>query len=256
MRQDTAMRNTKSYIICTTPRSGSTLLCDLLAATGVAGRPNSYFKREHLTWWANQLDVSTEQWIDQYKFDQSYLSAVIREGTNGTQVLGIRLMWESVADLSQRLTDLFTGLKSDHDRFQAAFGPLSYLHLSRGDKVAQAVSLLKAEQSGLWHVNTDGTERERLKPEQSLWLVFDSALLLQIVETLEKSDLAWNRWFAEQEINPIKVTYESLAGEPQTVLGNVLSSLGLDPSTAREVEPKTTKLADSESYEWVTRFRK
>ena len=31
------MANFDSYVICTSPRSGSTLLCQLLAATGVAG---------------------------------------------------------------------------------------------------------------------------------------------------------------------------------------------------------------------------
>ena len=39
-----------------------------------------------------------------------------------------------------------------------------YLHLSREDKLAQAVSDLKAEQSGLWHVFTDGSERETTDP--------------------------------------------------------------------------------------------
>jgi trehalose 2-sulfotransferase len=35
---------TKSYVVCATPRSGSTLLCALLAGTGVAGRPEEYFE--------------------------------------------------------------------------------------------------------------------------------------------------------------------------------------------------------------------
>ena len=35
---------TAPYLICATPRSGSTLLCDLLTATGVAGRPEEYFQ--------------------------------------------------------------------------------------------------------------------------------------------------------------------------------------------------------------------
>ncbi|HMF66717.1 MAG TPA: Stf0 family sulfotransferase, partial [Phyllobacterium sp.] len=36
----------RSYVICGTPRSGSTLLCDLLESTGIAGRPASYFRSE------------------------------------------------------------------------------------------------------------------------------------------------------------------------------------------------------------------
>ena len=33
-----------SYLVCATERSGSTLLCELLAGTGVAGRPEEYFE--------------------------------------------------------------------------------------------------------------------------------------------------------------------------------------------------------------------
>ena len=35
----------RSYFVCATPRSGSTVLCKSLAATGVAGRPDEYFER-------------------------------------------------------------------------------------------------------------------------------------------------------------------------------------------------------------------
>jgi len=31
----------RSYVVCATPRSGSTLLCELLKSTGVAGHPVS-----------------------------------------------------------------------------------------------------------------------------------------------------------------------------------------------------------------------
>src|ERR1700678_2164063 len=34
-----------SYLVCATQRSGSTLLCELLRATDVAGVPDEYFER-------------------------------------------------------------------------------------------------------------------------------------------------------------------------------------------------------------------
>src|SRR6267142_4337583 len=33
-----------SYLVCATPRSGSTLLCEALSNTGLAGRPEEYFE--------------------------------------------------------------------------------------------------------------------------------------------------------------------------------------------------------------------
>ena len=43
-----------SYLVCATERSGSTLLCELLAGTGVAGRPEEYFEFLNATGRARQ----------------------------------------------------------------------------------------------------------------------------------------------------------------------------------------------------------
>ena len=228
-------------------------MCDLLAETGVAGRPESFFRRQSIPWWAHHFNVSVAEWGVEHEFDRSYLAAVQQQGSGGTQVFGMRLMWESVGDLSKRLESLYPGQPSDSARFRLAFGPPVYVHLSREDKVAQAVSRLKAEQTGLWHVATDGTERERLKPGQAP--VYDAQGLAEQLAELERHDAAWASWFARQKIQPMRITYEALSTEPQAVLGTVLSALGLDSSIAGTVGPRTAKLADSESCEWATRFR-
>ena len=43
-----------SYLVCATQRSGSTLLCELLRATDVAGVPDEYFERLRGTGLARQ----------------------------------------------------------------------------------------------------------------------------------------------------------------------------------------------------------
>ncbi|WP_246682224.1 Stf0 family sulfotransferase [Mesorhizobium sp. B3-2-1] len=40
------------YIICGTPRTGSTLLCKLLAATGTTADPHSFYRRQDVSEWA------------------------------------------------------------------------------------------------------------------------------------------------------------------------------------------------------------
>jgi len=243
-----------AYIICATPRSGSTLLCDLLTETGIAGRPDSFFRRESFAWWADYLHVPNDDWKAQQSFDLNYLAAVRDWGSNGTPVFGMRLMWESVGDLSDRLGRFYPGLRDDNDRFEAAFGKLEYLHLTREDKIAQAVSRYKAEHSGLWHRYADGSERERLKPGREP--VYDARALAEIVATLEEHDARWTAWFRRQEIQPIPVNYEELAADPRQTLATILSALGLDGSIAWRIEPISAKMADSTSLAWAERFRK
>ncbi len=247
------MKHEKSYIICATPRSGSTLLCDLLTETAVAGSPNSFFRRQSYAEWAEYFGVSTAAWHNEQEFDSTYLAATLKQGTDGTQVFGLRLMWESLGDLSARLDTFYPGHRTDHARFAAAFGPPVYIHLSREDKIAQAVSHLRAEQSGLWHINPDGTERERLTSGHAP--VYDARSLSDLVKDSERHDTAWINWFAGHGIEPVSVTYETLAHAPQAVLAMILSALGLDPARAAAAEPRTAKLADKESRDWATRFR-
>lgn len=196
------MEHTQSYIICATPRSGTTLLCDLLADTGVAGRPDSFFRLQSMRWLAQSLDVSVAEWTEEYAFDQAFLTAVLQAGAGGTPVFGMRLMWEQVDNLSTRLGVLYPGLSSDSARFRAAFGPTCFVHLSREDKVAQAVSRIKAEQTGLWHVHADGTERERVKPAQAP--AYDARVLAEQVAEYQRHDAAWVNWFVQQHIQPVR----------------------------------------------------
>jgi len=247
------MNHPQSYIICATPRSGTTLLCDLLTDTGVAGRPDSFFRSQSILWWADYLGVPVADWTDPYEFDQAYLNAVLQEGSRGTPVFGMRLMWEHVDYLSKRLAAFYPGLSGDIDRFHAAFGSICFVHLSREDKVAQAVSLIKAEQTGLWHSNVDGTERERLKPGQSP--VYDAQAISEQAAEYERQDAAWLEWFDHQEIEPLRITYEALSNSPQATLAIVLSALNVDAAIAETVKPRTARLADRENHEWVRRFR-
>jgi LPS sulfotransferase NodH len=49
-----------SYLICATPRTGSSLLCGLLESTGVAGHPESYFRQPDEQAWAAQWGIASQ----------------------------------------------------------------------------------------------------------------------------------------------------------------------------------------------------
>ena len=243
----------QAYMICGTPRSGSTLLCDLCAGSGVAGRPNSFYRRESMTHFAAEFGVPSPSGIDGPGFDRAYLEALLRDGKGGTPVLGIRMMWPSVVEASRRLDGLFPGFSSDAARFERAFGTLVYLMLSRDDKVAQAVSRLKAEQTGLWHRAADGSERERSAPPRPP--VYDGDRIEHFLTEALAHEAEWRRWFGAEGISPVPLSYEALSADPRAGLANVLSAIGQDPERASSVEVKTARLADAESVAWAKRFR-
>ncbi len=242
----------RAYIICGTPRSGSTLVCEMLARSGVAGRPHSYFREPDIAYWAEQWGVSLGGGIETAEFDRAYLAAMREAGSAGTGIFGLRVMWSSLADARLRLERATGAAGHVAGQLQRAFGPLLYIHLSRGDKLGQAVSLVRAEQTGLWHLNADGTVLEggTVRPEP----VYDGARIRDVLDELESDDRAWARFFGEQGITPLRLTYEGVSAAPQRALGEILGRLELDPALAETMAVPTARMADAVSREWVERF--
>lgn len=245
------MAGFSSYMICTAPRSGSTLLCRLLAATGIAGKPESYFYDPTLDGCLKDLGVSPAS--DRAGSITAMFMAAKAEGRGDSAIFGLRQQCRSLAFLSGALADLHPALPGDAARFQAVFGPTLFIHLTRADKLAQAVSWVLAEQRGLWHVAPDGTELERTAPPQVP--VYGAALLRDRVATLTAWDRDWNDWFAAEAVSPLRLTYDGLSADPGGTLARVLVALGLDPAAARGVTPVVRRLSDATNADWVARLR-
>lgn len=246
------MTDVQSYMICGTPRSGSTMLCGLLESAG-CGKADSYFGRPWIADFARDLGVALEDDIDSPDFSSHYFEAVLAEGRAGSDLFGLRVMFETLDELSSRLDALFPGFDSIPDRIEHAFGRPLYIHLSRQDKLAQAISLLTARQTGLWHRSADGSELERTAPHREP--VYDADAIRVQVGELEAQDAAWHGWFAAHRIEPLRLTYEDLARDPQAGLRLVLTALGLSAARASEIRPTTSRLADERAAEWAERFR-
>lgn len=235
------------YILCTAPRSGSTLLCRLLTDTGIAGAPSSLFHRPTLADWRRGLHLASNTPLPRI------IAAAQLAGSAQTGMFGVRLQRPSMPFFLEQLAILHPGESTDHARIRATFGTLRYIHLTRPDKVAQAVSLLRAEQSGLWHKAANGAEIERTGPPQSP--KYDATAIAAHVATFQGYDQAWQTWFAKESITPHRVSYDDLSKDPQTVLANILQALELNPAPAQGVTPGTAKLADATSADWIRRFK-
>lgn len=243
----------RAYVLCTAPRSGSTLFCSLLAATGIAGNPKSYFHEPSVESWAAELELSPARRGSELDYLRSVVEAAIDEGTNGTGLFGLRLQRHSFDFFMAQLALLHPGQMSDAERFRAAFGRTRFIHLTRADKVAQAVSCVKAQQTGLWHRAPDGSEIERLKAHQDP--VYDGAALRRCHDEMVEADRQWLAWFEREGIPPLRLTYDALAADPRAVLRQALRALGLDEGAADGVAVGVARLADATNRDWAQRLR-
>lgn len=237
-----------AYLICATPRTGSSLLCGLLDSTGVAGHPESYFRgpdeQEQAARWgiADPSDGAFSY--------AAYVRAAVEAGRTGNGVFAARIMWGTMKDLVAKLAPVYPdSAGSDISLLNRAFGRTRFVYLRRGDVVAQAVSLLRAEQTNVWFE----TEWARQQPEQEPRFDFDQ--IDERVRLIQEHNTAWRQWFASAGVRPHLVRYEDLDGDPVTITRGVLDFLELELPAGREIVVQHRRLADELSTRWTDRYR-
>ena len=239
-----------SYFLCGTPRSGSTLLCTLLSDTKNAGRPDSYFRKNSIVERSDQFQISHLVGAD---FDRAYLTSVIDAGQSKSGVFGLRIMWDTFIELDEILGRAFPNHADFPQRLDRAFGTIKFVFLKREDVVAQAVSLLKAKQGGLWHMASDGTPLQQRPNKRPL--VYDRVRISKLVAEMEEHNAGWEAWFRENGVSPLRLTYEHLADNPIRELQRVLDHINVPLKNAEGAKPKTARLADHVNQNWVDRYK-
>lgn len=178
--------------------------------------------------------------------------AVRDRGNNQTGIFGLRVQRKSFDFLIRKMDVLHPGLSNDAERFHAAFGRTLFIHLTRRDKLEQAISFVKATQTGLWHVAPDGRELERVSSPKEP--VYDTDEIARYLADFTALDEDWKDWFANEKIDPLRIGYDELSANPADVLAMILDELELDREVAKGISPGVAKLADSTSQIWQERF--
>ena len=174
-----------SYLVCATPRSGSTLVCQALKATGVAGSPEEYFEAllhsgrprrpeeyfkgiddpsilDHLgeRGIADDPPPRSPLW-SRTAYDR-YLEWAMEAGTTPNGMFGAKLMWGYFGDFVSLLRNIprYRDLPLA-ELMPAVFPNLTFVRVVRANKVRQAVSLWKAVQTATWRQEKAQRARRR-----------------------------------------------------------------------------------------------
>lgn len=242
----------QSYIICTSPRSGSTLLCRLLAATGQCGKPDSHFHSPSISDWAGYYKITP----DNYESEQDLLTAIFQaardRGTANTGMFGLRMQSPSFDFFMRKLSLLCPGCSGDYERIEKAFGRTLIIHLTRTNKLDQAISFVKADQTGLWHKAPDGTELERTAAVKKP--IYDANAIAFHLAELTNMDAAWTSWFAKEQIDPVRINYDDLSASPMDVTIKIHEHMDLPLKITHSIGLPVAKLADSTNKRWAKRF--
>ncbi|MGH2617174.1 MAG: Stf0 family sulfotransferase, partial [Thermomicrobiales bacterium] len=248
------MTQPPNYLILATPRSGSTLLGQGLQATGLAGEPREFFGHKMAFW--------MERWRTPTLPAYAARLAQARSSPNG--VFGAKLLYRQLRhleDLAWQDPDLAELPLAEI--MARLFPNLHLVWVSRDDKVRQAISWFKARQTGVWGqdqgqdtVKLGAAWRRGDEPLMPGELAFDYDGIAALVRQAEAEDADIERFFVESGIEPFKVVYEEFSRRYDETVFDLLRWMGVTvPADLTLPDPRTVKLADDRTEEWVARFR-
>ncbi|HEX5617970.1 MAG TPA: Stf0 family sulfotransferase, partial [Solirubrobacteraceae bacterium] len=249
---------TVSYLVCATPRSGSTLLCHTLRKTGVAGHPFEFFEalpetgvpRRPIDYLAGLDDPEALALIGSapapeappysdlrgYASYDEHLEKVRATGTTPNGVFGAKIMWAHLEDLGRQL-----GSDDLNAVVDEVFDKPRFVWVRRQDTVRQAVSLWRAMQTQSWRAENEPATGE---PQYSY------AALRHLVELLEAHDRAWDRFLGAKD-HVLTLTYEEIASDIGDAVKRTLEHLEVAPDAAVGALPTMRRQADQRSDEWA-----
>jgi LPS sulfotransferase NodH len=275
----------KAYVVCSTQRSGSTLLCELLESTGVAGAPKEFFEAVALTgvpphpgdYLAGlprtgagiRDDVTPSEappysdlsGLDSYR---AHLARSFATGTTPNGIFATKLMFRQIIEFEKlaRTLDEFReldGIELLDAVLRGSDGGPVYVWHRRNDKVRQAISLWRALQTRAWRAERaaggeSAEDAARARP-QAGDLRYSYEGIDHLVYALSADDRGWERFFSSNRISPLLVSYEDdLEADAEAAVHRVLDALGVSAPADWHPRGSMSRQADSLNDEWAAAY--
>jgi trehalose 2-sulfotransferase len=201
------------FFICSSPRTGSYLLCRAMIHHGI-GVPHEYFNTRHIDvigprWGILELK-EPERLRAEGDLRRRYIGALLQRRTrNG--IFAAKLQgWEYTAYLDNA---------EGTELFQAG----CFIHLHRHDLLDQAISLRISLLTGRW--GNDGTVTT---PPADNPNFFDNDQIVRIAKGIAQEDAMWRLFFAQNGIVPLTIAYEDLSADVGGTIGRIADAFALD----------------------------
>jgi len=236
----------KSYRIWHANRSGSTLLCQLLEDTGIAGKPGEHFTLHGESSLAEKFNA------------QTYTELVNKVWSVGTTPNGV--FADKATAHYQGHHDIITEIcqlggvemtENYEEIWKDIFPNCKHILIIRTNKVRQAVSWWKAIQDDQWHIIGD---QKRTKQAAFYEDKYNPDALRHLFKEAVIRDIANQEYLTNNDLNFITITYEDLVNDPNRIINTVMSYLEIEPPIDLP-KFRYQKTANEVNEEWVERFK-
>ena len=244
----------KSYIVCSTPRSGSTLLCKTLEQLGGYGQPKEYFHRHTIK--RLKLNNNPDKFI-------SYCHSIFEDGLDTHGVFGMKIHWWQVFDFLTiaRQSPRFKK-KEDLDILTTFFPNPKFIYLWRRDILAQAVSATIAMQTGNWEKIRNNKAKNPLQSEAKLHkdklksLKFQPWRIYEWEKSLAENNQCWRKFFRDNCLNYYEIVYEDLVKSFVKEITNILDYIGVNNNQiTNKIEAPTQRQSNMINQKFIDHYK-
>lgn len=202
------------YVIASTPRCGSMLLCDLLHATGRFGVPTEYFHQQAMIApLARRLGLTLPVGMG------TYVPAVMRRRTTANGVFGAKMHFHQAWGVIEQ------------PAFRRYLAGNRFVWLKRRDVMAQAISLAIAMRTNEWfRLRGSAAERDDAPQPVQIGPLFDA------LGRVRAENEFWGVFFRTNRIKPLELVYEDVLENPAAAIAAIGDLLGVDPGPPPSLE--------------------
>ena len=219
-------RPSVSYLVCSTPRCGSTLLSEGMWSSNSMGIPMEYFNKVFVPLLSSRWESGSLS---------GYLQDLVARRTDRTGAFGIKTHWAQLVHFhaeyrrEQGLPSLSLVNSEivcrEYGRFLSdAFPGTCYIHITRLNRIRQAVSWYVGSLSGEWALR-EGQEVS----QKRTFVPYNFDALLRYLLALDAAEACWREFFRINGITPITIVYEELEKHYEEGMKNLMAAVDLPP---------------------------
>jgi LPS sulfotransferase NodH len=218
------MARQRGYAICTQPRSGSNLLCQVLSSTDQLGYPLEYFNGP------GRRALGLPDFPDAPELQ---IDAILRLGATPNGVYAVKLFASQFASFSGRV------------RWMELLPDLHFVYLSRNDLLGQAISWARALQTAQYR-STQPAKQDA---------VYDSGLIHSRLMAIVRERAQWEAFFARTGIQPLRIVYERFLEDRSSHVKRVADLVDVKNPVVDQLRIDLVIQRDAVTEAWQQRFR-
>ncbi|SDE60132.1 LPS sulfotransferase NodH [Kordiimonas lacus] len=214
-----SVKTPPSIVICSTMRSGSTMICEDMRNTRSLGTARELF----MNWRPGKADKYKE-------LEKLFEEEVTENGVFSVKVMSRYLPHTEAALQGTREDRPEEGL---FPYFHDVFKDATWVYLKRNDILGQAISRYISNKTGVYHNFDDGRHSKSktvLKAKGESYsddLDYKFLPINKGVQNIAREQVLWEHFFTTQGIEPVRLTYEDCVEDHHTYLQAIANVAGI-----------------------------